>query len=164
MTITRSIGRAANSLVTALKKISKPVVATVIRDTANGDNSVGKTIADAIERTCEAVAKTWCQIMHAAPMWPIHGYYRCRVCHRQYPVPWEERPSESWPADTSSLDTPCALRCDRLNLERGHAVRPWPVPVTAQDALRRADDCLEPRGLPPSRGTINRRQCGRSHR
>jgi hypothetical protein len=26
--------------------------------------------------------------MHDAPMWPIHGHYQCRVCGRQYPVPW----------------------------------------------------------------------------
>ena len=30
----------------------------------------------------------WCRLMHAAPMWPIHGSYRCRICRRSYPVPW----------------------------------------------------------------------------
>src|SRR5882762_6983089 len=30
----------------------------------------------------------WCDFMHAAPMWPIHGEYECRICGRRYPVPW----------------------------------------------------------------------------
>jgi hypothetical protein len=30
----------------------------------------------------------WCDIMHDAPMWPIHGEYECRVCGRRYSVPW----------------------------------------------------------------------------
>ena len=29
-----------------------------------------------------------CRLMHDAPMWPIHGSYRCRTCGRSYPVPW----------------------------------------------------------------------------
>lgn len=37
----------------------------------------------------------WCRLFHGAPMWPIHGYYRCSTCLRKHPVPWachEERP------------------------------------------------------------------------
>src|ERR1700726_3514311 len=30
----------------------------------------------------------WCDFMHDAPMWPIHGEYECRVCGRRYSVPW----------------------------------------------------------------------------
>jgi hypothetical protein len=30
----------------------------------------------------------WCRLMHAAPMWPIHGTYRRRTCGRSYLVPW----------------------------------------------------------------------------
>jgi hypothetical protein len=26
---------------------------------------------------------------HAHAMWPVQGYYRCRVCLRTHPVPWE---------------------------------------------------------------------------
>ena len=37
-------------------------------------------------------AALWCRLIHPAPMWPVHGYYRCPACHRQYPVPWEPRP------------------------------------------------------------------------
>jgi len=37
------------------------------------------------------VADLWCTLMHPAPMWPSHGYYRCRACGREYPVPWEDR-------------------------------------------------------------------------
>lgn len=30
----------------------------------------------------------WCDFMHDAPMWPIHGKYECRICGRRYPVTW----------------------------------------------------------------------------
>lgn len=36
-----------------------------------------------------AVTDLWCKLFHPHPMWPIHGYYRCPRCFRQYPVPWE---------------------------------------------------------------------------
>src|ERR1700694_1977914 len=32
----------------------------------------------------------WCDFIHDAPMWPIHGEYECRTCGRRYPVPWAE--------------------------------------------------------------------------
>jgi len=38
------------------------------------------------------LADLWCRLIHPAPMWPVHGYYRCSACRRQYPVPWEGRP------------------------------------------------------------------------
>ncbi len=34
----------------------------------------------------------WCKLMHPTPMWPVKGYYRCPVCLRSHPVPWEKRP------------------------------------------------------------------------
>lgn len=41
----------------------------------------------------EKLGEAWCDLMHDAPMWPIHGQYQCRTCGRQYPVPWNvERP------------------------------------------------------------------------
>ncbi len=33
----------------------------------------------------------WCALMHDDITWPVHGRYRCRTCHREYAVPWEER-------------------------------------------------------------------------
>ena len=39
----------------------------------------------------EAVRSLWCKCMHEAAMWPIHGWYRCRTCHRRHPVPWASR-------------------------------------------------------------------------
>jgi len=32
----------------------------------------------------------WCNLMHDAPLWPIHGEYQCGTCGRHYPVPWTE--------------------------------------------------------------------------
>jgi hypothetical protein len=32
----------------------------------------------------------WCNFMHDAPLWPIHGEYQCGICGRHYPVPWTE--------------------------------------------------------------------------
>jgi len=32
----------------------------------------------------------WCNFMHDAPTWPIHGEYHCGICGRHYPVPWAE--------------------------------------------------------------------------
>jgi hypothetical protein len=36
----------------------------------------------------------WCEQMHTAVMWPIHGKYRCGTCLREYTVEFEalERP------------------------------------------------------------------------
>jgi len=28
----------------------------------------------------------WCDLMHNAPMWPIHGQYECPTCGRRHPV------------------------------------------------------------------------------
>jgi hypothetical protein len=35
------------------------------------------------------IADVWCRLMHPAPMWPVHGHYRCPACWREYAVPWE---------------------------------------------------------------------------
>jgi hypothetical protein len=35
------------------------------------------------------MAELWCTLMHPAPMWPSHGYYRCPACLREHRVPWE---------------------------------------------------------------------------
>ena len=31
----------------------------------------------------------WCEHMHSAVMWPIHGKYRCGECLREYVVGFE---------------------------------------------------------------------------
>jgi hypothetical protein len=40
--------------------------------------------------TLERLAQAWCRVMHDSAMWPTHGQYQCRSCHRHYPVPWVE--------------------------------------------------------------------------
>jgi hypothetical protein len=37
----------------------------------------------------DRLSSLWCALAHPAPMWPIHGRYRCRQCLREYPVPWQ---------------------------------------------------------------------------
>jgi hypothetical protein len=32
--------------------------------------------------------RLWCRMAHEQFSWPIHGRYRCLVCHREYDVPW----------------------------------------------------------------------------
>ena len=34
------------------------------------------------------IGRLWCTLMHSAPLWPSHGYYRCSICMRKYPVLW----------------------------------------------------------------------------
>ena len=34
------------------------------------------------------IEDVWCTMVHDQPMWPIHGYYECRVCLRKHPVLW----------------------------------------------------------------------------
>jgi len=37
------------------------------------------------------IETAWCEQMHTAVMWPIHGKYRCGTCMREYAVasrPW----------------------------------------------------------------------------
>jgi hypothetical protein len=36
----------------------------------------------------ERLRVLWCRLMHDAPMWPIHGSYRCGTCGQSYPIPW----------------------------------------------------------------------------
>lgn len=44
------------------------------------------------------LSEAWCRFTHAAPMWPIHGQYRCPTCFRSYAVAWgEETPRRSAP-------------------------------------------------------------------
>jgi hypothetical protein len=38
----------------------------------------------------DTLAEFWCRLMHDDITWPVYGHYRCRRCHRLYPVPWEE--------------------------------------------------------------------------
>jgi hypothetical protein len=40
------------------------------------------------------ITEFWCRTMHSSPMWPSHGHYQCRTCGREYPVPWEQSPSQ----------------------------------------------------------------------
>jgi hypothetical protein len=44
------------------------------------------------------IENAWCKVVHNQLMWPIHGYYSCRVCLRRYPVPW------SGPLMTTALE------------------------------------------------------------
>jgi len=41
----------------------------------------------------------WCRRMHDSPMWPIHGRYQCRKCHRYHDVTWEGSSASDGPKD-----------------------------------------------------------------
>lgn len=41
-----------------------------------------------MEAMINRLNQLWCEIMHDAPMWPIHGRYECRTCGRHYQVDW----------------------------------------------------------------------------
>jgi len=47
-----------------------------------------------IQRVSSGVTGVWCRSMHPAPMWPIHNYYVCPRCQRQWPVPWVQQKNE----------------------------------------------------------------------
>lgn len=40
----------------------------------------------------DSIARRWCKIAHADPMWPVGGKYRCPDCQRVYSVSWEAKP------------------------------------------------------------------------
>jgi len=42
-----------------------------------------------MKRFIEWLGSTWCKVAHEGTMWPVKGYYRCPVCLRAHPVPWE---------------------------------------------------------------------------
>jgi len=38
----------------------------------------------------DRIGAAWCSLMHDSLTWPIRGHYECRVCGRQYRVPWAQ--------------------------------------------------------------------------
>jgi hypothetical protein len=61
-------------------------------------------IAGRSQSFLSAVGELWCRAMHDDITWPRHGRYQCRICGREYPVPWEE--GESHPSHAA---TPCGV-------------------------------------------------------
>jgi hypothetical protein len=41
-----------------------------------------------MKQLLEQMERFWCETMHDELMWPVGSHYRCRVCHRDYPVPF----------------------------------------------------------------------------
>jgi hypothetical protein len=48
-------------------------------------------MSDQWKYVADTLGVLWCRFLHDAPMWPIHGAYRCRICARRYAVPWAGR-------------------------------------------------------------------------
>ena len=42
----------------------------------------------------ELCQKWWCRHFHDRLLRPVHGQYRCAICLRTWPVPWESRTVE----------------------------------------------------------------------
>jgi len=38
------------------------------------------------EQPRSRIGRLWCTLVHDSPMWPVHGYYECRICGRRYPA------------------------------------------------------------------------------
>jgi hypothetical protein len=38
----------------------------------------------------ESVLRWWCGVAHTNVFHPVHGKYICKVCLREWPVPWDE--------------------------------------------------------------------------
>lgn len=38
----------------------------------------------------DKIGSWWCSLMHASPMWPVHGEYECRQCGRRHKVAWAD--------------------------------------------------------------------------
>ncbi len=51
-----------------------------------------------MKQLLDQFSEAWCKTMHPSPMWPIHGAYRCRACHRSFPVEWEAKSRTAAPA------------------------------------------------------------------
>ena len=45
---------------------------------------------NSFEEIASRVGNWWCEVMHDAPMWPIHGVYECRTCGRRHIAPWAQ--------------------------------------------------------------------------
>ena len=56
-----------------------------------GDN---KMIRLAYELTVK-IGRLWCRITHDSVTWPSHGHYHCRLCLREYSVPWAPPPQSA---------------------------------------------------------------------
>ena len=78
-----------------------------------------------ISTAMEAPGRIWCKLMHGDPMWPIHGYYLCRECLRQYPVQWES------PVEPASIPVQMGARPESVGY--GGAT---PVPVLSNSHPR----------------------------
>lgn len=52
-----------------------------------------------MKRLLDRIGELWCINVHRSAMWPMRGRYRCAVCLREYPVPFEavERPNNVFP-------------------------------------------------------------------
>ncbi len=65
------------------------------------------------------LTQTWCRLMHADPMWPCHGYYRCPTCFREYPISWANSPRQ--PAE---IEVGTAMALHSSPAIRGRVARP----------------------------------------
>jgi len=48
-------------------------------------------MAQKLQIEIERIGLLWCNLMHDAPRWPIHGKYECGACGRHYQVVWEQQ-------------------------------------------------------------------------
>lgn len=51
----------------------------------------------------ERLGYFWCRHTHSAAMWPIHGHYQCRICLRQFAVPYQTQEPRALPRQTAAM-------------------------------------------------------------
>ncbi|HVX64996.1 MAG TPA: hypothetical protein VHA11_00265 [Bryobacteraceae bacterium] len=60
-----------------------------------------------MESLASRLQALWCRAMHPAPMWPVHGQYRCPLCMRSHRVAWDDpTPFEPVPLADAPAEQP----------------------------------------------------------
>jgi hypothetical protein len=56
-----------------------------------------------IDRIETAIGTAWCSMWHDDIYWPVNGTYKCRTCHRVYPVNWDNHVAQPKQSHGSSV-------------------------------------------------------------
>jgi hypothetical protein len=94
------LAAAVGDFIEAFADQLEPYVLKVGHDGKDAMAAVTDKIPSRSPDWIQRLGSFWCRHAHSAVMWPIHGRYQCRICGRQFPVPFDTR------AEASSLREP----------------------------------------------------------